>query len=94
MAADIRKTDEIEFAFERAKKILKLNFNKDGVFAGKTHFNDFWARDFCFASLGVTAMGDCDIVKKNIENYLRFQKPNALKSQPQFPGISRWKKGL
>lgn len=58
-------------AFLIAKNALKSCYSKYGIVAGKTHFNDYWARDSFYASLGALELKDYEIVKKNLELFLR-----------------------
>lgn len=60
-----------------AKDILRGNYKEHGIYAGKRHFDDYWARDAFFASIASLALNDLDIVKKNLELFIRFQKKNG-----------------
>ncbi|MBD3203509.1 hypothetical protein GF327_04395 [Candidatus Woesearchaeota archaeon] len=67
----------IKNAYNIAVKTLRKKYRKKGIFAGKNHFDDYWARDSFYASLGSLELGDFKIVKKNLELFLNFQKPNG-----------------
>jgi len=54
-----------------AKKALRSNYRENGIFAGKRHFDDYWARDSFYASFGSISLGDHEIVKKNLELFLK-----------------------
>jgi len=49
---------------------LRNQYGKRGIYAGSTHFHDYWCRDSMFASLGALAIGDYEIVGKTLENFL------------------------
>ncbi|MFH0875945.1 MAG: amylo-alpha-1,6-glucosidase [archaeon] len=67
----------IDKAFHIAVSCLRSNYRESGIYAGKHHFNDYWARDSFFASLGAMSLGDYDIVKKNISLFLKNQKKSG-----------------
>ncbi len=53
---------------------LESNFRKqygpNGIYAGATHFKDYWARDSLFACFGALAIGDYEQVRKTLEHFL------------------------
>jgi glycogen debranching enzyme len=49
---------------------LRRQYGKHGIYAGSTHFHDYWCRDSMFASLGALAIGDYEIVGKTLDNFL------------------------
>jgi glycogen debranching enzyme len=61
----------IESAFIIAKTTLRQNYDQNGITAGATHFNDLWARDSLFASMGALALVDYEIVRNNLSTLLR-----------------------
>ncbi|MEK6898377.1 MAG: amylo-alpha-1,6-glucosidase [Nanoarchaeota archaeon] len=65
-------------AFNIAKRDLRKNYSEIGILAGTTHFNDLWARDAMFASLGVLELGDFGIVKKSLISLLDNQRDDGL----------------
>ncbi|MBU0758653.1 MAG: hypothetical protein KKF44_11395 [Nanoarchaeota archaeon] len=67
----------IEKAYSIAKKALRSNYKEHGIFAGTHHFDDYWARDSLYASWGALELGDHDIVKKNLELFMGFQKKDG-----------------
>ncbi len=64
-------------AREIAIKDLRSCYGPEGIFAGGTHFRNYWARDSCFASLAALSLGDRAIVKKNIDTFLRHQRSDG-----------------
>ncbi len=70
-------TDSLTEAYFTALATLKDRYTPDGIQAGKSHFSDLWIRDSCFASLGCLAIGDYEIVKKNILTMLNYQSPEG-----------------
>lgn len=71
-------TQTLNQGFNIAKKVLRGQYCKNGILAGATHFKDVWARDSFFASLGALALGDYNIVKKNLELFLKNQKNGQI----------------
>ena len=61
----------MENAFEIASKSLRGNYAEKGILAGKKNYPQYWLRDFAFASFGSMALGDHEIVKKSLEEFLR-----------------------
>jgi glycogen debranching enzyme len=49
---------------------LRKQYGKRGIYAGSTHFHDYWCRDSMFASLGALSIGDYEIVGKTLNNFL------------------------
>ena len=64
----------LEEGYAIAKRVLREQYGKEGIYAGATHFKDVWARDSFFASLGALALEDYAIVKTNLESFLSSQK--------------------
>ncbi|MBR9690820.1 hypothetical protein GOV08_03995 [Candidatus Woesearchaeota archaeon] len=64
-------------ASDIVKKALRSCYKKNGIIAGKTHFNYYWARDSFFASWGALEIKDYKIVRKNLENFLAKTKDNG-----------------
>jgi glycogen debranching enzyme len=67
----------IQKAYDVAKKCLRACYSDLGIYAGKTHFEDYWARDGLYASLGSTAAGDYSQTKKELALLLSFQKKDG-----------------
>ncbi|PIU29610.1 hypothetical protein COT07_05015 [Candidatus Woesearchaeota archaeon CG07_land_8_20_14_0_80_44_23] len=67
----------VEHAYNKAKECLRECYSELGIYAGKMHFDDYWARDGFFASLGATAIGDYKISKKELLLFLSKQKENG-----------------
>ena len=64
-------------AIEIAKTSLKRCYKEEGIVAGKTHFQYYWARDSFYASWGALELNDIKIVKKNLETFINYQKENG-----------------
>jgi len=62
----------IHSAYTIALINLRNSYRKDGIFAGRHHFSDMWARDSLFASLGALSVQDYHIVKKNLLTLIQF----------------------
>ena len=58
-------------AFSIAKESLRKCYDKQGIVAGRTHFNYYWARDSFYASWGSLEIGDTDIVRQNLSTFLK-----------------------
>ena len=69
-------------AFEIAKKSLKECYEKNGIIAGKVHYANHWARDSFYASWGALELGDFEIVKKNLELFLKYMKRGFMFVRP------------
>ncbi|NBV83903.1 hypothetical protein EBR57_07280 [bacterium] len=63
---------DIFSAYDKAVATLRSRYSNLGILAGKKHFSDLWARDFCFAGLGALGLGDYDTVKQGLETLLSF----------------------
>jgi glycogen debranching enzyme len=64
-------------AYNIAKRDLRMCYSDEGILAGLKRFDDYWARDSFFASLGSCAIGDLEIVRKNLLLFLDYQKENG-----------------
>lgn len=62
--------DEIKEAYGIAVKDLRACYSDHGIIAGLHQFDDYWARDACFASFGALELGDFKIVKKMLNHFL------------------------
>lgn len=49
---------------------LRNQYGKHGIYAGSSHFHDYWCRDSMFASLGALAIGDYGIVGITLRHFL------------------------
>ena len=67
----------IENTYNLAKEVLRGNYKEHGIYAGKNHFDDYWARDGFFASLAALELKDYDIVKKNLLLFIKYQRDNG-----------------
>ena len=61
--------------------------DKHGIFAGRGHFQQYWARDSFFASLGATKLKDFDVVKKQLELFVGFQGKQGNIPNQITPGL-------
>jgi len=69
--------NNIDKAYNLAKQVLRSNYKELGIYAGKRHFDDYWARDSFFASFAALILKDYDIVKKNLLLFIKYQKSNG-----------------
>ncbi|MEI8135574.1 MAG: hypothetical protein WCH46_10970 [bacterium] len=49
---------------------LRDQYGKKGIYAGSSHFHDYWCRDSMFASFGALAIGDHEIVYNTVSHFL------------------------
>src|SRR4051812_35990251 len=49
---------------------LKGQYGTNGIYAGSTHFHDYWCRDSMFASFGALSLGDHEVVGAAVNNFL------------------------
>ncbi len=70
--------DVIKKATEIAKKDLRKNYIKEGILASQGTWQQIWARDSCFASLGALKLKDTQVVRNNLTTLLNLQKKNGL----------------
>ncbi|MDP2750807.1 MAG: GH116 family glycosyl hydrolase [Nanoarchaeota archaeon] len=68
----------IRQAYEIAKRDLRSNYRKKGIFAGHHQFSDYWARDFSFASFGSAELKDYDVIKHGLEHFINHQKKDGF----------------
>ncbi|MBS3154933.1 hypothetical protein J4404_00355 [Candidatus Woesearchaeota archaeon] len=64
---------ELDKAYEIALKSLRDCYSDNGIIAGKTKFDDYWARDAFFASLGSLSVNDLPIVRSTFNLFLNNQ---------------------
>jgi glycogen debranching enzyme len=68
-------------AMEKAHQIAKYNlhacFEGSGIVASIDHFDDFWARDSFYASWGLLEEGEYEMVKSNLNLFVRHQKKDG-----------------
>ena len=60
-------------AYDLAKRDLRACYTEEGILAGKIRFDDYWARDSFFASLGSLSLKDFVVVRRNLELFARHQ---------------------
>ncbi|MEM0360109.1 MAG: amylo-alpha-1,6-glucosidase [Candidatus Diapherotrites archaeon] len=65
-------------AIEIAKRDLRECYTESGILAGRGHFQQYWARDSFFASLGANAIGDFKQSKNNLQLFLDLQDKKGL----------------
>ncbi|NDC82420.1 hypothetical protein EB093_01980 [bacterium] len=63
---------DIYLAYDKAVTTLRSRYTPMGIYAGRKHFSDLWARDFCFASFGALSLNDLGVVKAGLETLLKF----------------------
>jgi glycogen debranching enzyme len=68
----------IKKAVKIAREGLRRNYKTHGIYAGQKHFDEYWARDSFFASLGSLELKDYNIVKTNLNLFLKNQSKNGL----------------
>ncbi|MDP4231008.1 MAG: hypothetical protein Q8916_11470 [Bacteroidota bacterium] len=49
---------------------LRKQYGEHGIYAGSSHFHDYWCRDSMFAALGALAIGDPEIVRTTLMYFL------------------------
>ncbi|MFA5176317.1 MAG: GH116 family glycosyl hydrolase [Candidatus Nanoarchaeia archaeon] len=82
--------NSIKEAYNISLKGLKECYSDSGIVAGLHRFDDYWARDSLFASLGALKAGDSDIVRTNLNLFL-----SNLDENGQIPRrIDRYHVGL
>ena len=67
----------IDKAYNLAKQVLRSNYKEYGIYAGKRHFDDYWARDSFYSSFAAIILKEYDIVKKNLLLFIKYQKPDG-----------------
>jgi glycogen debranching enzyme len=73
----MKATDVMKRAYHIATLSLRKCYAQEGIFAGRKHFDDYWARDSFFASLGAIQLKDYEIVKKNLELFLKHTRKDG-----------------
>lgn len=61
-----------------AVKCLRKCYTEKGIMAGTTHYSNYWSGDGFFASFGACALGDFQIVKKEINLFLSKQRDDGM----------------
>lgn len=69
-----------------ATRDLRSLYTPLGILAGRKHFDVLWSWDSFFASLGALVLGDSEVVRRNLETFLRHLRPDGL--VPIFVGDS------
>ncbi len=64
--------------FSLAVNNLRKCYGEDGIRAGLHQFNDYWSRDSMWASLGALIIGDYEIVRKNLETFIKAEKKGLI----------------
>jgi glycogen debranching enzyme len=49
---------------------FRKQYGEHGIYAGASHFRDYWARDSLFACLGALAIGDTAQVRATVQHFL------------------------
>jgi len=71
------KSDVIAKAVIIAKKSLRACYTNDGIYAGLTHFKEYWARDGLWTVLGVLKLGDLPMAEKQIGLFIKSMDKNG-----------------
>src|SRR2546421_8038241 len=81
-----QRSDVVFFSYFCSKKILRMlsleeklrgQYGRNGIYAGSTHFHDYWCRDSMFASFGALSIGDHEIVGLALTNFLENQRADG-----------------
>lgn len=56
---------------------LRSCYFRFGIIAGRKHFNDYWARDGFYSTFACCKLRDFNIVKKNLELFIKYQRENG-----------------
>lgn len=64
-------------AYEIAARDLRACYNPDGIVAGRTHFNAYWARDGFWGVFGALELRDFDQARRHLEFFARAQRANG-----------------
>lgn len=73
----VPKTNIVSRAVAIAKKSLLACYTADGVYAGLTHFREYWARDGLWTVLGILKVGDLSVAQKQINLFIRSMDKNG-----------------
>lgn len=68
---------DLKEALEIAKRDLRECYTDTGILAGRGHFQQYWARDAFFASLGANSLEDFNQVKKTLQLFLDLQSEDG-----------------
>ena len=71
------KQDIVDTAYTIALINLRNRYTYYGINAGRNHFSDLWARDFCFAGWGSLLLKDFTVVKNGLSTLLKFMSPEG-----------------
>jgi len=64
-------------AYEIAARDLRACYNPDGIVAGRTHFNAYWARDGFWGVFGALELRDFDQAHRHLDFFAKAQRPNG-----------------
>ncbi len=67
----------LDEAYKIATSSLRRCYSQFGILAGHKKFDDYWARDSFFASLGAISLEDYSTVRSNFNLFLNRQKENG-----------------
>lgn len=68
----------LEKAYQIAKKELRSCYDELGIVSGRGHYGDYWTIDGAFGSFGALALGDYEIVKKELDLLASFQRRDGM----------------
>lgn len=79
-------------AYHIAVRDLRACYNPEGIVAGRTHFNAYWARDGFWAVFGALEIGDFDQARLHLELFAKHQRSNGeLPARIEFLSRSFWR---
>ena len=74
-----------------ARSSLRACYDKKGIVAGRTHYNYYWARDSFYASWGAIELKDYDVVRRNLELFLKnIRKDGHVPIRVGASGLGQW----
>lgn len=71
------RNELITKGYEIAARDLRACYNPDGIVAGRTHFNAYWARDGFWGVFGSLELRDFDQVRNHLEFFAKAQLPSG-----------------
>lgn len=67
----------LDKAYRIAVRCLRECYEKYGIYAGRKNFDDYWARDGFYATLGALELRDYEVIKKNFLLFIKHQRKNG-----------------
>lgn len=79
-------------AYNLAVRDLRACYNPEGIVAGRTHFNAYWARDGFWAVFGALELGDYKQALLHLELFAKYQRQSGeLPARIEFLTRSFWR---